>query len=57
MARYEAVHPIKHHAGPAISAIVVVPDSYDELERTMQHLQKATSRCILIGNRLRGQIH
>ena len=36
--------PDKTSTGPAISAIVVVPDRYDELERTIQHLKKQTAR-------------
>jgi len=35
--------PDKTSTGPAISAIVVVPDRYDELERTIQHLKKQTA--------------
>jgi len=33
----------KNPTGPAISAIVVVPDKYDELWYTMQHLKKQTA--------------
>jgi GT2 family glycosyltransferase len=33
----------KSSTGPAISAIVVVPDKFDELKRTMQHLKNQTA--------------